>query len=62
MNGLVHSTKCGSKMIFDRYEMGPHKENEVFGNKLSDLSHPMLSHLKSPIYRYIISINTIFFI
>jgi len=36
--------KCGSKMIFDRYEKGPPKENEAFGNKLPDWSHPMLSH------------------
>jgi hypothetical protein len=36
--------KCGSKMIFDRYEKGPPKENEAFGNKLPDWNHAMFSH------------------
>jgi hypothetical protein len=36
--------KCGNKMIFDRYDKGPPKENEAFGNKLPDWSHPMFSH------------------
>jgi len=36
--------KCGNKMIFDRYEKEPPKENEALGNKLPDWSHPMLSH------------------
>ena len=35
--------KCGEKMTFVYYEKGPPKENEVFGCKLADWSHPMLS-------------------
>jgi len=35
---------CGEKMSFVYYEKGPPKENEAFGNKLPDWSHPMLSH------------------
>ena len=35
--------KCGEKMTFMYYEKGPPKENEVFGCKLPDWNHPMLS-------------------
>jgi hypothetical protein len=34
---------CGRKMTFVCYEKGPPTENEVFGCKLSDWNHPMLS-------------------
>jgi len=34
---------CGRKMTFAWYEKGPPKETEVFGCKLSDWNHPMLS-------------------
>ena len=34
---------CGEKMTFVYYEKGPPKENEVFGCKLPDWNHPMLS-------------------
>ncbi len=34
---------CGKKMTFMYYEKGPPKENEVFGCKLSDWNHPLLS-------------------
>jgi hypothetical protein len=34
---------CGEKMTFMYYEKGPPKENEVFGCKLPDWNHPMLS-------------------
>jgi len=35
--------KCGEKMTFVYYETGLPKENEVFGCKLPDWNHPMLS-------------------
>jgi hypothetical protein len=35
---------CGRKMTLVWYEKGPPVENEVFGSKLSDWNHPMLSH------------------
>ena len=35
---------CGRKMTLVLYEKGPPTENEVFGCKLSDWNHPMLSH------------------
>jgi hypothetical protein len=35
---------CGRKMTLISYEKGPPTENEVFGCKLSDWNHPMLSH------------------
>nr|CBH36599.1 hypothetical protein BSM_00760 [uncultured archaeon] len=34
---------CGRKMTFVCYEKGPPIENEVFGCKLADWNHPMLS-------------------
>jgi hypothetical protein len=34
---------CGRKMTLVLYEKGPPTENEVFGSKLSDWNHPMLS-------------------
>jgi len=35
---------CGRKMTFVCYEKGPPTENEVFGCKLSDWNHPLLSN------------------
>jgi len=35
--------KCGEKMIFVMYAKGPPKDNTVFGCKLTDWIHPMLS-------------------
>ena len=35
---------CGRKMTLVLYEKGPPTENEVFGCKLADWNHPMLSH------------------
>ena len=35
---------CGRKTTFVCYEKCPPIENEVFGCKLSDWNHPMLSH------------------
>jgi hypothetical protein len=34
---------CGRKMRLVLYEKGPPTENEVFGYKLADWNHPMLS-------------------
>ena len=34
---------CGRKMTLAWYEKGPPTENEVFGCKLADWNHPMLS-------------------
>jgi hypothetical protein len=34
---------CGEKMTFLWYEKGPPRENEFFGSKLTDWSHPLLS-------------------
>ena len=36
-------TNCGRKMTLVWYEKGPPTENEVFGCKLADWNHPMLS-------------------
>jgi len=35
--------KCGRKMTFVCYEKGPPMENEVFGCRLADWNHPLLS-------------------
>jgi len=35
--------KCGRKMTFVCYEKGPPSENEVFGCRLADWNHPLLS-------------------
>ncbi|RCV65349.1 putative transposase, partial [Methanophagales archaeon] len=35
---------CGRKMVLVLYEKGPPTESEVFGSKLADWNHPMLSH------------------
>ena len=37
------SPNCGRKMTLVWYEKGPPTENEVFGCKLADWNHPMLS-------------------
>jgi hypothetical protein len=34
---------CGRKMTLVCYEKGPPTENEVFGCKLADWNHPLLS-------------------
>jgi hypothetical protein len=34
---------CGRKMTLILYEKGPPAEEEVFGSKLADWNHPMLS-------------------
>jgi hypothetical protein len=41
--GLSPYCICHKKMTFMYYEKGPPKENEVFGCKLPDWNHPMLS-------------------
>jgi len=39
----VKCPNCGRKMTLVWYEKGPPTENEVFGCKLADWNHPMLS-------------------